>query len=118
MKNDQNLFSSDPIKLQGLAIDMGVGFDGSQFTYRQYKYDRLNDALRYAAADIVRSGKDLNTPQSSIIWKKKKSPEIEDIILMNRHKINFKNGFYEYMGYKYENLIDAVNYASKNVGGE
>jgi hypothetical protein len=48
----QPLFAAFPAQLSEQAQRLGVGFNGRQFTYAGYTYDRATDAVAYA--ELVR----------------------------------------------------------------
>ncbi|MGE5491624.1 MAG: hypothetical protein ACM31P_10110 [Actinomycetota bacterium] len=90
-------------------IKYGIGFDGRFYRYREYRYDRLADALKYAELDSTRSGRPpLQAPGE---WLAPHRPKADDRALMERFGIAFDGRHYLYDGYRYDHCDDAVNYA-------
>ena len=48
--------SSMPKETQARMNDLAIGFDGRQYTYCSYRYDRLSDAINYAELTRSRGG--------------------------------------------------------------
>ena len=42
------------VELQRRLAKLAIGFDGRQYTYADYRYDRLDDAVRYAELMLQR----------------------------------------------------------------
>ncbi|HZX32307.1 MAG TPA: hypothetical protein VFF03_13230 [Rhodocyclaceae bacterium] len=90
-------------------IRYGIGFDGRCYRYREYRYDRLADALRYAELDSARSGRPpLQAPGE---WLAPHRPTAEDREVMASLGIAFDGKHYLYDGYRYDRCGDAVAYA-------
>ena len=47
--------SGAPADMQSKMRDLGIGFDGRQYTFSSYRYDRLSDAINYAELTRARS---------------------------------------------------------------
>lgn len=90
-------------------VKYGIGFDGRYYRYRDYRYDRLSDALNYAELDGARSKRPpLEAPPE---WQEPLRPTAEERALMERFAITFDGKCYLYDGYRYDRCGDAVNYA-------
>ena len=93
------------------AQDLGISFNGTQFAYREFKYDKLPDAITYAELDAHRQGqqKDVSpTPE----WLDQTAPSASDQELMRQYGITSEGWRYRYREYRYDRLADAINYAA------
>lgn len=90
-------------------IRYGIGFDGRFYRYREYRYDRLADALNYAELDIARTGRPPLQAQGE--WLAPLRPTAEEQEQMASLGIAFDGKHYLYDGYRYERCSDAINYA-------
>lgn len=90
-------------------IKHGIGFDGRHYRYRDYRYDRLSDALAYAELDGARSGRP--APEAPPEWLEPHRPSAQEEAQMELLGIAFDGKFYLYGSYRYERCSDAVNYA-------
>ncbi|WBS00086.1 hypothetical protein OU994_17330 [Pseudoduganella sp. SL102] len=91
----------------GAALE--VTFDGRHYHFRQYRYDHLDDALRYASAQHRAPGfmKDsVFQPQ----WLPKFAPDEAQEVQMRDLDIGFAAGRFSVGAYRYEKLDDAVAY--------
>lgn len=52
LMEDARAHAAPDVELQRRLNELAIGFDGRQYTYASYKYDRLDDAVRYA--ELVR----------------------------------------------------------------
>ncbi|WP_157008301.1 hypothetical protein [Xenophilus azovorans] len=52
LMEDARAHAAPDVELQRRLGELAIGFDGRQYTYASYKYDRLDDAVRYA--ELVR----------------------------------------------------------------
>lgn len=97
---------------RGRAMQLGISFNGAQFTFRDFKYDRLRDAMAYAELDSQRAG---NLPAASLpeAWLGWPFPGVEDEALMKLHGIRLEGCRYRYRGYLYDRLADALSYACR-----
>ena len=95
-----------------LAERCEIAFDGRRYLYRQYRYDRLDDALRYAQLDRQRPG---FTPDPAFRprWDPPLQPDAAQQALMAPAGIGFADGYYLFGGYRYERLEDALAYVGK-----
>ena len=91
------------------AAELGVGFDGRYYRYRDYRYDHLADALNYARLERAKLGKVPAGGQPQ--WLEPVQPTDEERKLMAQYAITFDGRFFVYDGYRYDRCIDAANYA-------
>lgn len=92
------------------AAALGVSFDGIYYHFRQYRYERLDDAMRYARAQYSRPG---YQPDSSFVpqWLPAWEPDATQREAMRVLDIGFDNGRFNVGPYRYENLADAIAFA-------
>lgn len=95
---------------QELAMRMGISFNGTQFVYRDFKYDRLSDAVSYAELDILREGRQ-PIATSSADWLLRPVPKSTDRALMQQFGVSFEDWRYKFRDNHYDHLADALNYA-------
>jgi hypothetical protein len=96
------------------AAASGISFGGRAYHYAQYSYDRLADALRYAALERARPGfREESTPRN---WKPWPAPTPEERLQMGAHGIVFERGYYFYGPYRYDLLSAALDYARHEAG--
>lgn len=110
---DPLLFTSVSIptseeKEQALALD--VTFNGTQFRYRDFRYDKLADAVAFARLDGLRDGY-RSAFRVGPEWLPRPAPSHSEIALMGRHAISFDGRHYRYMNHRYDRLADALSYA-------
>ncbi len=104
--------ASIPESERNRAMQLGISFNGNQFIYRDFRYDQLPDAIKYAESDIKRQGKPA-TPTHPEDWLPRPLPSSEDQALMKQYGIVFEAWRYRYQDYRYDRLADAVKYAQK-----
>jgi hypothetical protein len=111
-KNNNSEFAASGISEadQDRAMRLGIAFNGTQFVYRDFKYDRLADAFSYAELDIQREGRQ-PVATTSADWLPRPIPNSVDQALMKQYGIIFEDWRYKFRGYRYDRLADAVNYA-------
>ncbi len=95
---------------QDRAMRLGIAFNGTQFVYRDFKYDRLADAFSYAEFDIHREGRQ-PVATTSADWLPRPIPNSAEQALMKQYGITFEDWRYKFRDYRYDRLADAVNYA-------
>jgi len=91
-------------------MQLGISFNGTQFVYRDFKYDKLTDAVAYAELDRSRTGAHL-TASPPEAWLERPVPSASDDQLMKQYGISLDGGRYRYRDYRYDRLGDAMNYA-------
>ena len=91
-------------------VDFSIGYNGLNYAYNGYRYDRLADAVAYA--QLMRSRplqEDAGGRFSSV--SAFTSPTDAQRSLMDSLAIDFHDGAYRFKGYRYDGLMDAENYA-------
>lgn len=91
------------------AMQLGVSFNGVQFVFREFKYDKLADALAYAELDAARG--DCAVPSRPEEWLERPVPGQADQEIMAQFGIGFEGWRYRFGEYRYDRLADALNYA-------
>jgi hypothetical protein len=102
--------SSASFERERQMVDFGIGYNGLNYAYDGYRYDRLADAVAYA--QLMRSRplqEDAGGRFSSV--SALASPTDAQRSLMDSLAIDFHDGAYRFKGYRYDGLMDAVNYA-------
>lgn len=103
-----------PNELPPAASALGVSFDGRTWHYRQFSYDHLEDALRYARVDAARPG--MRDEAAPVQWRQWTGPSAQDRLRMAAHGIAYEQGYYRWGPYRYEQLDAAVAYAQRQPG--
>jgi uncharacterized protein (DUF433 family) len=96
------------------TLAFGISFDGRTYHYAQYSYDRLADALRYAA--LERAGPGFREDPIPRNWKQWPGPTPEERLQMAAKGIVFDHGYYFYGPYRYDMLSAALDYARHESG--
>lgn len=93
---------------------LGIWFDGRTYHYRQYRYERLEDAVAYARLDRDRPGFHAEPlPARCATWQEPTSAQLDR---MRAFGIVHEQGVYRYGAFRYEALDDALDYASRTSG--
>lgn len=92
------------------AAALEVSFDGHHYHYRQYRYESMDDALRYARCARARPGF-LPDPGFQPQWLPAWLPAAGDVALMRTFGIVYEQGYFRLGPYRYERLADAIGYA-------
>jgi hypothetical protein len=93
-----------------LMSEFSIRYDGRHYIFEDYRYDRFADAVSYAQLMRARA-QPQQEPHQSKYDKIIESPDGLDRRLMKTLHISFSAGVYEFRGYRYDRLVDAVNYA-------
>lgn len=101
--------SEDPATSEPWA---GIPFDGRAYHFRQYSYDRIEDALNYARLEHARPGLHI-AATAPLCWPHFPSPTEQEREQMTEHGIVCQAGRYIYGPYRYDVLADALNYAAR-----
>jgi hypothetical protein len=95
---------------QRQMAEFGVAFDGRNYRYKEYRYDLLSDALKYAQLDrsrpTYRAEVDIQAPPL-----KAEKPVEAELRLMDEFGITFDGKYYRYDEYRYDHFADAIKYA-------
>jgi len=93
-----------------LMSEFSIHHDGRHYIFEVFRYDQFADAVSYAQLMRGRSRRQFE-PHQSGHDKIIESPDGLDRKLMKGLHISFSAGVYEFRGYRYDRLVDAVNYA-------
>ena len=98
------------------AIALNISFNGTQFVYRDYKYDKLADAVSYARQDALRAS---SAPfgTHAVTWVDPVTPSADDLSLMEQYGVTSDQGRFRYGDYRYDRMADAIDYARHHPGG-
>lgn len=99
----------------GRAMSLGVSFNGTQFVYQDFKYDKLTDAISYSELITARDGVQPSVSHAAD-WLERNVPNEADQALMAKYGICFEDWRYKFQDYRYDRLADAVNYAAGQMG--
>jgi hypothetical protein len=93
-----------------LMAEFSIVHGGRYYYYGGYRYERLADAVAYA--QLVQTLQPQRSNASSLArFDAVESPSDSDRELMIELSISFKHGCFVFEGFRYDRLIDAVNYA-------
>lgn len=106
--SSQESFSTS-MQAARLMTEHAITYDGRQYLYGPYRYDRLSDAVNYATLQATRGIK--IPPVASAVAFAVLTPTQGDQQLMQSLDITFVDGVFHLGGYRYDRLSDAVNYA-------
>jgi hypothetical protein len=97
------------------AVALNISFNGTQFVYRDYKYDKLADAVSYARQDALRVS---SAPfgAHAVTWVEPATPSADDRALMAQYGVSTDQGRFRYRDYLYDRMADAIAYASHHPG--
>ena len=93
--------------------EFSILHQGRYYYFDRYRYERLADAVAYAQLMRTRQSQPVDTP-SYVRFDTVESPDLADRQLMATLAISFENGVYLFEGFRYDHLIDAVNYACRH----
>ncbi len=106
-RSDPSISAAD----QAHAMHLGIAFNGVQFVYHDFKYDRLPDAVAYAELEAAR-GDGQAAVTNPAAWLDRPLPSAADREVMKQHGVSFDSWRYRFQDYRYDRLADAVSYAS------
>ncbi|UGQ45875.1 hypothetical protein [Massilia endophytica] len=87
----------------------GIWFDGRQFCFREYHYDQVGDARRYAA--LVRMRPESRMPATRAPSRSPlKDPTPGEEVVMLQLGIRFDGRYYTAGPYRYDRFLDAAQY--------
>lgn len=104
---------TNPESVESLGTRFEITFDGKRYSFRSYRYDRFQDALRYAMMEHVKCGNQRD-PGFTPRWSPPFRPSNDDETEMRQHGIQFADGAFRFHEYRYERLEDALAYALKH----
>ena len=94
-----------PGERERLMAEFSITYNGRQYEYDVYRYDRLADAVAYARLRRPRLSE--STPLRHVV----EAPTESERKLMAKLFITFDDGVYRLGDFRYDRLADAVNYA-------
>ena len=100
-----------PSESEREMAEFGITQDGLRYRYNNYRYDRLADAVAYARlmrSRPTRPDAGGTFTQGSATWV---PPTDDERDLMASLGIRLVDGTYRFAEFRYERLVDAVNYA-------
>jgi hypothetical protein len=97
--------------------ELCITFDGRQYGYRGYRYDRFADAVNYARLDRSRAFADPDAG-GGVPLERAPAPSEAEVELMRTLGISFADGVFHWREYRYDRLADAVAYASREQAHE
>ena len=90
--------------------EFAITYNGRQYQYDRYRYDRLADALDYAQLRrTMPPGHDAAVPMPAM--QTVETPDDAQRRMMAALAITFQDGVYSLGSYRYDRLDDAVSYA-------
>ena len=99
--------SSASFERERQMVGFSIGYNG---LHNGYRYDRLADAVAYA--QLMRSRPTQEDAGSRFSSGSALAPPTDtQRSLMDSLAIDFRDGAYRFKGYRYDGLMDAVNYA-------
>jgi hypothetical protein len=102
--------ASSPFERERDMVDFSIGYDGLHYAYNGYRYDRLADAVAYA--QLMRSRPMQEDAGGRLSPLSAFAPPTDaQRSLMDSLAIDFRDGAYRFKGFRYDGLMDAVNYA-------
>ena len=92
-----------------------ISFDGKRYSFREFRYDRFQDALRYATLEQAKVG--FQRDEAFVPhWAPAYVPSGEEEQMMQLFGIDYVERSYLYGGYRYDALRDAIAYAQTHPG--
>lgn len=88
-------------------MQLGVTYNGNQYQYQTYRYDRLEDALNYARLHAPR-------PKPPAQPRPAAAPQPSLDAQMRQFGVTKAGNQYQYQTYRYDRLEDALNYARQD----
>jgi hypothetical protein len=102
--------SSASFERERQMVDFSIGYNGQHSAYKGYRYDLLADAVAYA--QLMRSRPMQEDAGGRFSPASAPAPPTDtERSLMDSLAIDFRDGAYRFKGYRYDGLMDAVNYA-------
>ena len=97
--------------------ELCITFNGRQYGYRGYRYDRFADAVNYARLDLSRAFADPGADDAAPL-ERTPAPSAAEVELMRTLSIRFADGVFHWREYRYDRLADAMAYASSEQARE
>jgi hypothetical protein len=97
---------------QRLMAEFSISYNGRHYRYDRYRYDWLEDAVAYARLQCsLAPGERLDATDAMPAAEEVEAPDESARELMAALGITFQDGVYRLGEYRYDRLVDAVNYA-------
>lgn len=87
-----------------------IWFNGRNYLYRGYAYEKFIDAYNYAQLMLVHPSVALPSSETEL-YDRVHAPSAEDLRLMQEFGVEFVAGRYYYGSYRYDLLVDACAFA-------
>lgn len=98
------------LERERLMAELSITYNGRQYQYDRYRYDRLDDAVAYARLRLATpTPQDEGVPMPAV--QRVQAPDGAQRQLMKTLSITFDDGVYRLGAYRYDRLYDAINYA-------
>ncbi|MBB6092482.1 hypothetical protein HNQ60_001360 [Povalibacter uvarum] len=98
-----------------LMTELSIVRDGRYYRYEGYCYERLADAVAYAAVVRARQARPVEPVAEQLtsvdVPNAVDGLSVTDHLLMFELAITFENGSFVFNGFRYDRLVDAANYA-------
>ena len=95
-----------------LMAGFSISYNGRHYRYDRYRYDLLEDAVDYARLQCALPPREhLDAADAMAASEVVEAPDESGRELMAAHGITFQDGIYRLGEYRYDRLVDAVNYA-------
>jgi hypothetical protein len=96
-----------------LMAEFSITRHGRYYHFDTYRYELLSDAIAFAEIVRARSPHTAQRPDPSALEKcdDAQTPNAADQQLMQEFSISLQNYSFVFEGFRYDRLIDAVNYA-------
>ena len=99
-----------PDERERLMAEFGITYNGRHYEYNAYRYDHLTDAVNYA-----RLQRSKHPGEAQVGFKPRRevveAPSESERQLMAELGITYQDGVHRFGTYRYDRLVDAVNYA-------
>ena len=102
---------NSPERRERLMLAFNIAFDGRQYVYSRYRYDRLADAVSYARFQLSHPSSDSVEDPPLTIREPSETPSDSQSRLMSEFGITFEAGVYLLGEYRYDHFDDAIKYA-------
>ena len=108
----ENIKRFPPAGQAAVAAELCITFNGRNYGYRGYRYDRFAEALDYARLDRTRAFADPDADDATSL-ERLPVPSEADLDLMRTLGISYADGVFHWREYRYDRLADAVAYARR-----
>ena len=109
-QTNESTAAADAGESSPLMAELSIAREGCYYHYDGYRHERLEDAVTYA--QLVGARRSERTDSSAFAkFDAVAAPNAADRHLMLELSISFENGSVVFEGYRYDQLIDAANYA-------